>query len=101
MGVAPNVNLLSIKAFDSDGAGSYLNVITGIEWAIENKEQFNIRVLNMSFSAPAQSLYWNDPVNIAVMKAWQAGIVVVASAGNRGDVAVGVPGNVFFCRSHD
>ena len=50
----------------------------------------------MSFSGPARSYYWEDPLNQAVMKAWQAGIVVVASAGNTGPdpMTVGVPGNV-------
>jgi serine protease AprX len=53
-------------------------------------------VLNLSFSAPPQSYYWDDPLNQAVMAAWQAGIVVVASAGNTGPdpMTIGVPGNV-------
>jgi len=50
----------------------------------------------MSFGAPPQSYYWDDPLARAVMKLWQAGIVVVASAGNGGPGAmtIGVPGNV-------
>ena len=50
----------------------------------------------MSFSAQPQSYYWDDPLNQAVMALWEAGIVVVASAGNRGPDAmtIGVPGNV-------
>ena len=53
-------------------------------------------MLNLSFSATPQSHYWDDPLNQAVMAAWQAGIVVVASAGNSGPdpMTVGVPGNV-------
>ncbi len=48
-------------------------------------------------SRPAgHSHYWEDPLNQAVMAAWQAGIVVVASAGNTGPdpMTIGVPGNV-------
>jgi serine protease AprX len=50
----------------------------------------------MSFSGPVRSYYWDDPLNLAVMKAWQSGIVVVASAGNTGPdpMTIGVPGNV-------
>jgi subtilisin family serine protease len=53
-------------------------------------------VVNLSFGAEPQSYYWDDPLNQAVMLLWQAGIVVVTSAGNRGPDAmtIGVPGNV-------
>ncbi|PKH86330.1 S8 family peptidase [Colwellia sp. Bg11-28] len=95
-GVAPNASLVGIKAFDAEGKATYADVIRGIEWALQVKDQINLRVLNMSFSGPARSYYWEDPLNKAVMKAWQAGIVVVASAGNSGPdpMTIGVPGNV-------
>ena len=48
-GVAPGVDLVSIKAFDANGAGSYLNVIRGLDWAIDNKDTHNIRVVNLKF----------------------------------------------------
>ncbi len=96
MGVAPDARMLGIKAFDFEGKGTYADIIRGISWAIQYKEQLNIRVLNMSFSGPPRSYYWDDPLNQAVMKAWQSGIVVVASAGNKGPdpMTIGVPGNV-------
>jgi serine protease AprX len=95
-GVAPNASHVGIKAFDAEGKATYADVIRGIGWALQVKEQINLRVLNMSFSGPVRSLYWDDPLNKAVMKAWQAGIVVVASAGNKGPdpMTIGVPGNV-------
>jgi len=95
-GIAPNAPLVGIKAFDADGKGTYADVIRGIAWALSVKDQINLRVLNMSFSGPVSSNYWDDPLNQAVMKAWQAGIVVVASAGNKGPdpMSIGVPGNV-------
>jgi len=95
-GVAPNASLVGIKAFDSEGKATYADVIRGIDWALQVKDQINLRVLNMSFSGPVRSFYWDDPLNKAVMKAWQAGIVVVASAGNKGPdpMTIGVPGNV-------
>src|SRR5262249_2049888 len=74
----------SIKAFDANGRGTYSSVIQGISWAIANKTLYAIRVLNLSFGAQPQAHYWEDPLDQAVMQAWQAGIVVVASAGNTG-----------------
>lgn len=95
-GVAPNARLISVKAFDSAGKGNYADVIRGIQWSVYYRERYNIRVMNLSFSTEARSYYWDDPLNQAVMKAWQSGIVVVASAGNRGSSpgGIGVPGNV-------
>ncbi|WP_281556750.1 S8 family peptidase [Thalassomonas sp. RHCl1] len=95
-GIAPNAGLLGIKAFDAEGKATYADVIRGIGWAVQEKDRFNLRVLNMSFSGPVRSSYWEDPLNQAVMKAWSEGIVVVASAGNLGatPMTVGVPGNV-------
>lgn len=95
-GVAPDARLISVKAFDINGGGSYADVIRGIDWIVANRSAYGIRVINMSFSAPPRSHYQDDPLNQAVMRAWQAGIVVVASAGNTGPnpMTIGVPGNV-------
>ncbi len=60
-------------------------VLNGLNRILANKTTYGnggIRVVNLSFGAAPQSYYWNDPIDQAVMKLWQAGIVVVASAGN-------------------
>lgn len=95
-GMAPNANLVSVRAFDSNGRGTYSSVIHGIEWIVRNKAAYRIGVLNLSLGATPRSHYWEDPLNRAVMKAWQAGIVVVVSAGNEGPLpqTITVPGNV-------
>lgn len=95
-GIAPGANLVSVKAFDATGNGTYMDVIRGIGWVVANRDAYRIRVLNCSFGAAPRSHYWDDPLNQAVMAAWKAGIVVVASAGNTGPepMTVGVPGNV-------
>ena len=95
-GVAPNANVVAVRAFEPDGSGTYLNVIKALDWIVSHKKTYNIRILNLSFGAPARSHYWDDPVNQAVMAAWEKGIIVVVAAGNRGPgpMTVGVPGNV-------
>lgn len=95
-GVAPGASLVVVKAFDEHGQGTYMDVIRGIDWIVRNKDAYGIRILNLSLSAPPRSHYWDDPLNQAVMEAWRAGIVVVASAGNTGPdpMSIGVPGNV-------
>jgi len=95
-GIAPDANLIIVRAFDSEGRGTYMNVVRAIAYVIAHKEEHNIKVLNLSFGATPGTHYWQDPINLAVMAAWRAGIVVIVSAGNKGPdpMSIGVPGNV-------
>jgi len=92
-GPAYNANLVGVKVLDSSGSGTFSDVIAGIEWAINNKDKYNIRVINLSLGATPSGSYKDDPVCQAVEKAWDAGIVVVVAAGNSGPSAktIGTP----------
>jgi serine protease AprX len=59
-------------------------IIAAIERAIALKATYNIRVINLSLGRPVFESYTKDPLCLAAEKAWLAGIVVVASAGNEG-----------------
>ncbi|HTX45919.1 MAG TPA: S8 family peptidase [Solirubrobacteraceae bacterium] len=84
IGVAPNANLISIKVSDETGKASVLDVIYGLQFAVEHQSQFNIRVINLSLNSNTPQSYKTDPLDAAVEAAWMHGIVVVASAGNQG-----------------
>ncbi len=94
-GIAPNADLIPVTAISPRGDGDFMDIIRGIQWVTENQAQFNIRVLNLSLTATPRSEYWADPMNQAVMKAWEAGIAVVVAAGNDGPDwgTIGSPGN--------
>ena len=95
-GVAPDANLISIKAADEDGNSTVLDVIYGIQFAVDHKAEYNIRVLNLSLESTVSESYKTDPLDAAVEAAWFKGIVVVAAAGNRGtgtDAVKYAPGN--------
>ena len=94
-GMAPGVDLVGVRVLDETGNGTYENVIQGIQWVVDNRSTYHIRVINLSLEATVESPYWADPLNIAVMQAWKAGIVVVVAAGNNGpsSMSIGVPGN--------
>jgi serine protease AprX len=64
-------------------------VIEGIDWVIDHKSQFNIRVINLSLGHPVNEPSATDPLCEAVERAFDAGIVVVAAAGNYGRTADG------------
>ena len=95
-GIAPDVSLVAVKAFDVEGQGDMLDIVRGIQWVVDNREKYDIRVLNLSFASRPRWDYWLDPINQAVMRAWVSGITVIAAAGNEGpgDMTVGSPGNL-------
>jgi serine protease AprX len=96
MGVAPRANLISVKVSDDDGDTTVLDVIYGIQFAIEHKQELGIRVINLSLSSTNAESYRTDPLDAAVEVAWFSGIAVVAAAGNEGtsgDAVDYAPGN--------
>jgi len=95
-GIAPDVNLVAVKAFNIEGQGDLLDIVRAIQYVVDQREALDIKVLNLSFSARPRWHYWLDPVNQAAMKAWASGITVIAAAGNEGPEAmtIGSPGNL-------
>jgi serine protease AprX len=67
------------------------DVIAGIDWVIANAAKYNIRVMNLSLGHAVVEPAATDPLCEAVERAVRAGIVVVASAGNRGKTDEGQP----------
>ena len=97
-GIAPDAQLISIRALSPDGSGYTSDVISGIDWAVRNALLYNIRVLNLSLGHPVYESYRTDPLCRAVATAVRKGIVVVVAAGNDGTVGSGFgtitsPGN--------
>ena len=92
-GLAPNVTLINLRVLDNNGQGSDSTVIAAIQAAVQLKDVYNIRVMNLSVGRPVFESYTQDPLCQAVEAAWQAGIVVVVSAGNDGrDNSLGTNG---------
>jgi serine protease AprX len=91
-GVAPSSRIVSIKVAGATGETSIAQVIAGIDWVVEHKNDggLNIRVLNLSLGVGGIASSIGDPLSAAVERAWKAGIVVVAAAGNRGNAAGGI-----------
>ena len=80
VGTAPGVKLWNVKALDQEGKGYDEYTAAGIDWVIEHQRQFGGRwVINMSIGAAVQGKL----EKIAVQRAFDAGIIMVAAAGNR------------------
>ncbi|MDQ1709612.1 MAG: hypothetical protein QOG49_997 [Frankiaceae bacterium] len=93
LGVAPEAKIISVKAADAIGQSYTSTIVQGIDWVVQHRRDagLNIRVLNLSLGLPPGPTYINDPVSAAAERAWAAGIVVVASAGNDGTSGVLLP----------
>lgn len=76
VGVAPKALLYGVKVLNKYGSGYLSDVIEGLQWCINHK----MRVINMSLGTPFDypSFY------AAIVKVAQAGITMVAAAGNSG-----------------
>ena len=83
-GVAPGANIVNLRVLGPDGSGQDSDVIAAIDTAIQFKDTYNIRVINLSMGRGVYESYVDDPLCQAVERAWNAGIFVVVSAGNEG-----------------
>ncbi|WP_183100590.1 S8 family peptidase [Nocardioides pelophilus] len=92
-GVAPGVNLVSLKIAGADGSSDVIRVISAIQWAVNHADQHNIRVLNLSLGTDSTQSWRIDPLNAAVEGAWHAGMVVTVAAGNAGAGGITKPGD--------
>ena len=84
MGVAPRANLVSVKVSDDDGNTTVLDVIYGIQFAVDNKAEYGIRVINLSLSSTVAESYRTDPLDAAVESAWFSGHRGRRGRGQRG-----------------
>ena len=90
-GSAPAVRLIDVRVLGSRGMGYTSDVIAGIDWSVKHRAKYGIRVINLSLGHPVSEPSTTDPLCRAVQRAVEAGIVVVASAGNHGMTSTGAP----------
>ena len=83
-GVAPQSHVVAVKVAGRNGAVDVSTILQGMHWVSAYKDQFNIRVLNLSWGTTSTQDPAVDPLNYAVQRLWQDGIVVVVAAGNAG-----------------
>lgn len=78
-GIAKDAQIYSVKVLDTQNQSTISKIVSGIYWCIDH----NIDVINMSFGTAKYS----ETLKKAVEDASAAGIIMVASAGNRGEEA--------------
>ena len=74
LGVAPGADLYMVKVLDAKAEGDISNLVMGLQWAVSNQ----IHVVSMSLAYKEN----NDIVRLAVQRATEEGIILVAAVGN-------------------
>jgi subtilisin family serine protease len=83
IGTAPKVNLYGVKVFNSSGKGYVSDIIKGIEWSVNN----SMHIISMSFGIEINS----PPLQTACDDAYNAGLLLVAGAGNDNEYGIDYP----------
>lgn len=91
-GLAHQAQLVLVKV-SKKGRIADDSVAKGLRWVIENRERFNIRVLNMSLGGDEDVPCSQSEIDQLAEEAIRLGIVVVASAGNSAERAPIPPAN--------
>ncbi len=92
-GLAFDAKLMPVKVLDRQGSGNFSDAAQGIDWA----RTHGATVANMSFGADCGTNTWptcsSSVFNTALAAAANAGMVLVAAAGNADEAVVGFPAN--------
>lgn len=95
-GIAPRADLVAVKVLNRYGEGTVENICTGIDWVLRNRMRYGINIVNISAGTAKEKQFdESSPLVRKVEELWNAGLVVVVSAGNRGPEAgtISAPGN--------
>lgn len=92
LGVAPDAGVLALKLATTDGSTDVSQVIAGLDWVVQHRQDngMDVRVVNLSFGTDSVQPYQADPLAAAAENAWHHGITVVVSGGNAGPEAGGL-----------
>lgn len=84
-GMAPECDLIVLKVLDGKGNGDVAEVMKAFRWILENQKRYQIRIVNISVGMQSETDEREVKKMINGVEAlWDAGLVVVAAAGNLG-----------------
>lgn len=87
-GMAPGAGLIVGKVLDENGDGAAEVMLSGLDWILEVRERYRIRVLNISVGiGELREKEKEQALREKIEQVWDSGILVVCAAGNKG------PGN--------
>ncbi len=90
-GIASESALVLVKISSPRGQVKERDILRGLRWLIDTYRRFNVRVVNLSVGGDDVSSDPEHPLHWAVRRLTEAGITVVAAAGNHGRDALVPP----------
>ncbi len=87
-GIIPRARLVVGKVLDEKGNGQADTMLEALEWILKNCRRYDIRLLNISVGiGNLKDRKKENQLRQMLDKLWEAGVVVVCAAGNKGPAA--------------
>jgi serine protease AprX len=81
--IAPEAKVVLVK-IGKTGRIPESNIVTGLHWVFENKDKYEISIVNISAGGDFEQSYLTNPLCQLVEKVVRAGVTVVCAVGNAG-----------------
>ena len=82
-GIAPEANVVLVKLART-GRITEQNIQDGLEWILARREEFNIKIVNISAGGDFEQSYLHDSLSQTVEKCVAQGLTIVCAVGNAG-----------------
>jgi serine protease AprX len=82
-GMAPSANVVLVKLART-GRITERNIQDGLEWVLENRTKYGIKIVNISAGGDFENSYLHDSLSQTVETCVKQGLVVVCAVGNAG-----------------
>lgn len=84
-GIAPFSRLIVCKVLDKDGNGDADTMLEALEWLLEHRNRYHIRIINISVGISNMKDKRKEILLTQYLeRLWDEGVVVVCAAGNKG-----------------
>lgn len=86
-GIAPESLLICGKVLDDKGGGSLKNLLKGLQWMVDIRKEFPVKILNISIEMDSEAKLDKDELLLMhqyLEFLWREGIMIIAAAGNHG-----------------
>ncbi|MEO6588644.1 MAG: S8 family serine peptidase [Pyrinomonadaceae bacterium] len=82
-GIAPDASVVLVKLART-GRITEQNIEDGLKWILENREKYEIKIVNISAGGDDEQSYLTDSLSQTVEKCVAEGIIIVCAVGNAG-----------------